>query len=300
MNNFYSLHYWRKGRRIIMSWNPNQGQNPNQPDGYSSYGGYQPPPQPAQGTDPYSQQRTSGQTGYGQQPYGSPQQPNTAPPYGSSQQPNIVPPYGAPNPYGSSSAILDTLKQKENLGYVVAGAAAIIGFIAFFLPYVTVSFLGVTESVGGSSGGVLLWIEEICALLVAVISGLLLFRKNAFGLTTMPVAKQVRTGRIVMIVGAVIALLIQLLFLLVYQAEVGAAYGSVVSLGFGFWLFLLAAIAMIIGGTLALRSPSAPAVVPTYGQNPYQPTPYSTNQPPAPPTQYPPYQPPPQNPPQQW
>jgi hypothetical protein len=288
MNDFYSLHYWRKERRIIMSWNPNQGQNPNQPDAYSSYGGYQPPPQPAQGTDPYSAQRTSSQPGYGQQPYGSPPQPNTAPPY------------SAPNPYGSSFMVLDTLKQKENLGYIVAGAAAIIGFIAFFLPYVTVSFLGVTESVGGSGGGVLLWIEEICALLVAVISGLLLFRKNAFGLTTMPVAKQIRTGRIVLVVGAAVALLIQLLFLLVYQAEVGAAYGSVVSLGFGFWLFLLAAIAMIVGGILALRLPSAPAVVPTYGQNPYQPTPYSTNQPPAPPTQYPPYQPPPQNPPQQW
>ena len=53
-----------------MSWNPNQGQDPNQP---SQYGGYSPPPQPQQPppqpTDPYSGQ----QPGYGQQ-YGGYQQ----------------------------------------------------------------------------------------------------------------------------------------------------------------------------------------------------------------------------------
>ena len=52
-----------------MSWNPNQGQDPNQP---SQYGGYSPPPQPQQPppqpTDPYSGQ----QPGYGQQ-YGGQQ-----------------------------------------------------------------------------------------------------------------------------------------------------------------------------------------------------------------------------------
>ena len=45
-----------------MSWNPNQGQDPNQP---GQYGGYAPPVQP-QPTDPYS----NPQPGYGQQPGG--------------------------------------------------------------------------------------------------------------------------------------------------------------------------------------------------------------------------------------
>ena len=63
-----------------MSWNPNQGQDPNQP---SQYGGYSPPPQsqqpPPQPTDPYSGQ----QPGYGQQ-YGG-QQPGGQQQYGGQQ-----------------------------------------------------------------------------------------------------------------------------------------------------------------------------------------------------------------------
>ena len=49
-----------------MSWNPNQGQDPN-----SQYGGYNPnmQPPPAQPTDPYS----APQSGY--QQYGQPGQP---------------------------------------------------------------------------------------------------------------------------------------------------------------------------------------------------------------------------------
>ena len=62
--------YKAETRNTHMSWNPNQGQDPNQP---SQYGGYSPPPsQPQpQPTDPYSGQ----QAGYGQQGgYGEQQQ----------------------------------------------------------------------------------------------------------------------------------------------------------------------------------------------------------------------------------
>ena len=61
-----------------MSWNPNQGQDPNQP---GQYGGYAPPAQP-QPTDPYSQP----QPGYGQQPGGY-QQPGSGRQPGGYQQP---------------------------------------------------------------------------------------------------------------------------------------------------------------------------------------------------------------------
>ena len=51
-----------------MSWNPNQGQDPNQGSQYG--GGYAPPPQP---TDPYSgQQPGLSTTGYQQPGYGQP------------------------------------------------------------------------------------------------------------------------------------------------------------------------------------------------------------------------------------
>src|SRR2546430_17685221 len=63
---YYMVLYQAETRNTYMSWNPNQGQDPNQP---SQYGGYSPPPQPQpqpQPTDPYS----GPQSGYGQQPGG--------------------------------------------------------------------------------------------------------------------------------------------------------------------------------------------------------------------------------------
>src|SRR5258706_5274965 len=284
-------------RRTFMSWDPTQRP---QPDGGQGQG-------QGQGQDPYS--------GYGspQNPYGAPQ-PNPSDPNAPPQNPYGTPPpaynpppqspygnqgypggYQQARPSGSSSLSLDTLKDKKNLGFVIAGGAAIIGFIAFFLPYVTgsVSFI-VTESVSysGASGGGLLWLEEICALLVAVISGVLVFRNNAFGLTNMPVEQQIKISRIVLIVAAVLALVVHLIaFANLQAAGAGSSYlgGAVsVSLGFGFWLFMLAAIAMVVGGVIVLRTPaSTPGMSQTYGQYPSQPSQYPPYQPPQ---QYPPYQ----------
>ena len=65
-----------------MSWNPNQGQDPNQP---GQYGGYTPPP----ANDPYGAQQGGYQQGayqqppFGQQPYSGYQQPYGAPPAGA-------------------------------------------------------------------------------------------------------------------------------------------------------------------------------------------------------------------------
>ncbi len=83
-----------------MSWNPNQGQDPNQPSQYG--GGYTPPAQP---TDPYSGQ---GQPGYGQQPQGGyGQQPGYGQ-QGGYQQPYGQQQYGQPQgsfqqPFGAAS-----------------------------------------------------------------------------------------------------------------------------------------------------------------------------------------------------
>lgn len=189
---------------------------------------------------------------------------------------------------------MDVLKLEKNRGYVIAGIAGIIGLIAFFLPYITVSFLGVSESVGGSSGG-WVWFEEIGALVVAAASAILIFRNNAFGLSNMPLVKQIQYGRYAIIGGAGLALLIHLLFALDFHSVVGGVGDfSGVSLGFGFWVFLLAAIAMVVGGVLALRSP-IPVEVATAmpGAQASQPWQYPQQQ-----TQYPPYQQPgyPQNP----
>jgi len=95
-----------------MSWDPNQGQNPNQ----GGYGGYNPPPQSGYG-----------QQGYGQQSYGQPPQGQYGQPQGGYQQPYGAPPMGgAASSLGASSMNMDP-KVAGGLSYI-----AIIGLIFFF------------------------------------------------------------------------------------------------------------------------------------------------------------------------
>jgi hypothetical protein len=185
---------------------------------------------------------------------------------------------------------MDKLKQEKNRGYVIAGGAAIIAFIAFFLPYVSVSgsYINVGSiSVNGATTGSWLWFEFLGLLIVGAVSALFLFRDNLLsGTITMPLDKQIKYGKYVLLGASILALLVHLLFLLSYSAYL-TGYASFVSveLGFGFWVFLLAAIAMIVGSVFALRK-SVPSVAQTYGQQyPMQ----STQYPPQP-MQYPPYQ----------
>ncbi len=83
-----------------MSWNPNQGQDPNQP---GQYGGYVPPAQP-QPTDPYSNQ----QPGYGQQPGGYQQPGSTS----MGMQPNIE--AGLSYVLGWVTGLIFFLMEKQN------------------------------------------------------------------------------------------------------------------------------------------------------------------------------------------
>src|SRR5213078_1778870 len=119
-----------------MSWNPNQGQDPNQP---GQYGGYTPPPSQPQPTDPYSGPQAGQQAGYGQQggygqqqsgqQYGGYQQPGYRPPQGGYQQgPYGAPPSGAQSPLGPSS-----MGMQPN---VAAGLSYVFGWVTgliFFL-----------------------------------------------------------------------------------------------------------------------------------------------------------------------
>jgi uncharacterized membrane protein len=101
-----------------MSWNPNQGQDPNQP---GQYGGYTPPPNQ---NDPYSgQQGGSQQGGYQQQP-----------PYGQQQYGGYQQPYGAPAGGTAAGALGPTSMGMQ--ANVAAGLSYIVGWITgliFFL-----------------------------------------------------------------------------------------------------------------------------------------------------------------------
>ena len=105
-----------------MSWNPNQGQDPNQPNQYG--GGYAPPQKGA----PYSGQQYGQPDGYQQGGYGQ-QQPYGQQPYGGYQQPyGAPPPAGNASPLGPSSIGMDP-KVAAGLSYLVG----IIGIIFFFI-----------------------------------------------------------------------------------------------------------------------------------------------------------------------
>ncbi len=112
-----------------MSWNPNQGQDPNQP---GQYGGYTPPPQP---TDPYSQQG-----GYGQQQYGGYQQGGYGQqgqqgqqgqyqqPYSSYQAPYSAAQAASASAYGPSSMNMEP-KTAAGLSYLLGWITGLIFFL---------------------------------------------------------------------------------------------------------------------------------------------------------------------------
>src|SRR5712692_7296011 len=102
-----------------MNYNPNQGQDPNQP---SQYGGYGPPPPqpPPQPTDPYS-----GQGGYGQPGYGQPQ--GSFQPGRYQQGPYGAPPSGAQSPLGPTSMGMQP-NVEAGLSYVLTWVTGLVFF----------------------------------------------------------------------------------------------------------------------------------------------------------------------------
>jgi len=106
---------------MSMSWNPNQGQDPNQPN---QYGGYAPPQPgtPSGGQPNYQQPGGYQQQGYQQSGYGQ------QPPYGQSPYTYSQPPMGNVSPLGPSSIGMDP-KVSAGLGYLIL----VVGLIFFFI-----------------------------------------------------------------------------------------------------------------------------------------------------------------------
>ncbi len=116
-----------------MSWNPNQGQDPNQPaqpEGYPQQPGYQPGSEPQQGAyqggyqqpGGYQQQPNYQQSGYQQQPGYQPG--------GYQQQQNYQQQYGAPytattNPNGPTSMGMDA-NVAAGLSYLFSSVGGLI------------------------------------------------------------------------------------------------------------------------------------------------------------------------------
>jgi hypothetical protein len=211
---------------------------------------------------------------------------------------------------------MNVLKEEKNRGYVIAGIAAIIAFISFFLPYYSVS-AGIFGSYSASAAqiGGYLWLVFLLVLASIAIPALLLFRANTaspFGISGMPYANQVRYGAFGLIGAGGLSVLLLLLSILTGTGGIGfGASEAGVSAGpaFGFWLLLLAMIGVGVGGFLAMRTaataPTAQAFPPSqqwpsvqppqqqWQQQQYPPQQQWSQQEPtqyAPPPQYPPSQ----------
>jgi len=113
-----------------MSWNPNQGQDPNQPSQYGGYSGYNPPP--PQPTDPYSGQQGGYQQG-GYQQGGQQGGYQQGAPYSGQQQygqGGYQQPYAGAgaSQYGPSTMQMDP-KTAAGLSYVLGWITGIIFFL---------------------------------------------------------------------------------------------------------------------------------------------------------------------------
>ncbi len=192
---------------------------------------------------------------------------------------------------------MDMLKEQKNRGYVVAGAGGAVAFISFFLPYITISAIIISASISGStiasSINGLFWFEMLAALVAIAVPLVLIYRSNAFGLTNMPLEKQIRYGIFTIIGAGAVGLLAQFILAINLSNNLGTyssatSSGVSISLGIGWWLYLLAAIAIVVGGVMAYRSGAATMGAQSVWQ--YSSTQYPPyNQPsgPVPPTQYP-------------
>jgi hypothetical protein len=185
---------------------------------------------------------------------------------------------------------MNMLKEEKNRGYVVAGIGGIVAFIAFFLPYISATGAtypaGISWSASTLGGG--LYFELLASLVAVAIPLVLIYRHNAFGLTSMPLEKQIRYGVYTLLGAGAIGLLCELILAVSHNTINGLdlTTGYDVGLGIGWWLYLFSAIAIVVGGVMVLRNPQAMA--PQVWQYPSTQYPYSQPYP-SQPLQYPPY-----------
>lgn len=227
-------------------------------------------------------------------PYAPQQQPNPyAPPSMPLQQPNpYAPPsmpmqqpmYGAPAPMAAPNVInFNAFTLPQNRGNLTAAIGGAVGFLSFFvLPYYNVSIASVgsqnasgPDMTNGTYGAsALLWLVPLCALAAVAVACIVTFGiRSIQGLTP-------RNAAYTILGSGGLGTLICLYTLYAVNSKISQATGGLglgtsgVSYGFsfGFWLTLLAMIAVGVGGYLNLRQVQAPPpMMPPYMGGGYPP-----------------------------
>ena len=190
---------------------------------------------------------------------GYPQQPNDPNQYSQQpyqQQPGYPqsPTPGTPN---MGSVNFAAITAQENRAYLIAGVGGLIAFLGYFiLPYWGYSYSLATlgsysGSFTGSQFGSWLFLSMLGGLVAAVVAVI-----EALGISAVPQLTPQLASRILLGSGVASALGI-VIFLLQYNSSLSGlgTVGSGVSYGlsFGFYLAVLATIAMLVGGFMAFR-----------------------------------------------
>jgi hypothetical protein len=194
------------------------------------------------------------------------------------------PPTGAPPGMMPSSINFAAFTAPENRSYLIAAIGSLVALLSFFIfgfwgvsasstlvgGFTSSSFTG--SDAAGTGGYFVLWLVPLAALVVLAIACLLVLGINAVQQIT-----PANGGRYTVIAGVVglVALVVSAFKInsdvskftggidSAELARLGVHYSS--GLGFGFWLTLLALIAVIVGGVMNMRqvqgvSMSRPAI----------------------------------------
>lgn len=192
-----------------------------------------------------------------------------------SPEPN--PQYGAPPASMPSSINFAAFAAPQNRSYLISAIGGIVAFLSFFL----FSFYGASATVlghttsssvtgsdaAGSGGYWLLWLAPLAALAAIAIASLI-----ALGINAVRQVTSANAGRYLIIAGAVGAVA-QIIVGFKANSDVSSVLGLGSSaeltqlgikissgFGFGFWLMLLAFIAVIVGGVMSMRQTQAAPV----------------------------------------
>ena len=210
----------------------------------------------------------SGQASSGIMPLAQrPPQPNSTPTtQGTPSLPSISPRYAQPAP--AQPAVLS----QRNAGFIIAGIGGIVGLLSFFfMPYISYGFITATgqqlASLGyqaatqysnpygypGSqpqfNGLLLLWLLPVVAGIIVLIAGAQMLRSGGAG------NKTAAGWLIALAVLAILGLIGAYIYL---TAQIQNSTSSQVNLtsviGSGVWIYIVAMIAVIVGGMMQTRS----------------------------------------------
>jgi zinc-ribbon domain len=214
--------------------------------------------QESSGTVPFAQHPTQ-QSNYTPTTLGTPPQLNSPPIeqriYTRPEQPASLP---------------QEFRFDRKAGFIIAGIGAIVGIVSFFLmPYLSYGFITATgqqlASLGYQFGNQynssysssnpqfnaleLLWLLPVVAGIIILIAGVQLFRSNETGKkASASWLIALATVAILGLLGAYIYLTIQI------QSSTTSSVSLTSVIGSGIWIYIIAMVAVIVGGILQIRS----------------------------------------------